>query len=356
MIRAENEAKAVNQKQTGNRQYIQDKRMNFRYPIFLDLTGKRCLVIGDGREIPAKAKALMEAGADVRQMKAREFKDADLAGCFLVITEQKDNSEIFRLAEERGILCNAVDDPANCRFIFGSIHRQGDLTISVSTNGRAPALAVRIKQQLEREIGPEYGALLELLKEVRPDITNRLPDFSARRELWYRIVDSDVLDLLRAGKRDGAVQAIRGMVEEAVASTVLHRQNNAMANSSDLQCQPLVAFIATRNPDQARQFYADRLGLPLTSNELPFALVFDANGIMLRVTVVNELTAAPYTVLGWSVRDIEGSVKSLQERGVRFERYPNMNQDELGIWTAPGGTRVAWFRDPDGNTLSLSQH
>ncbi len=129
-----------------------------------------------------------------------------------------------------------------------------------------------------------------------------------------------------------------------------------MANFFDLKDQPLVAFVATRDPDQARQFYADRLGLPLTSDELPFALVFDANGTMLRVTVVKELAAAPYTVLGWSVRDIEELVKNLKERGVQFERYPNMNQDDLGIWTAPSGTRVAWFRDPDGNVLSISQH
>lgn len=201
--------------------------MNFRYPIFLDLSGKKCLVIGEGREIEGKVSALVEAGADVRHVKAGEWSAADLAGCFLVITNQEDNSEVFRLAEAHSILCNAVDDPEHCRFSFGAVHRQGDLKIAVSTNGAAPAVAVRIKERLQREIGPEYGELLELLKMVRAEITNRIPDFSARRELWYRIVDSDVLGLLRAGQREAAVEAIREMVEEAVALGVRHNNVNA---------------------------------------------------------------------------------------------------------------------------------
>jgi siroheme synthase-like protein len=216
MIRAKNEAKAIDQEKTRNRQYIQDKRMNFRYPVFLDLSGKKCLVIGEGPEIAAKVNALIDAGADVTHLKEREFKASDLDGCFLVITHQEDNSEVFRLSEGRNILCNAMDDPENCRFIFGSVHRRGDLTIAVSTNGHAPALAVRLKERLQREIGPEYGELLELLKEARPELATRIPDFSVRRDLWYRIVDSDVLNLLRAGQRDEAVEAIRRMIEEAV--------------------------------------------------------------------------------------------------------------------------------------------
>lgn len=191
--------------------------MNFRYPIFLDLSGKKCLVIGEGREIAAKIDALVEARAQVKHLSAAEFKPADLTGCFLVIADLKDNSEIFRLAEAQNILCNAVDDPENCRFIFGSVHRQGDLTIAISTNGRAPALAVRLKERLQREIGPEYGALLELLKELRSEITARVPDFGARRELWYRIVDSNALNLLRAANRDAALQTIREIMEEEIA-------------------------------------------------------------------------------------------------------------------------------------------
>ncbi|HVW09658.1 MAG TPA: VOC family protein [Bryobacteraceae bacterium] len=118
----------------------------------------------------------------------------------------------------------------------------------------------------------------------------------------------------------------------------------------------LVGFIAASDPERAKRFYRDTLGLPLVSEELPFALVFDARGTMLRVTMVKEVAAAPYTVLGWSVPDIAAAVKALTAAGVRFQRYERMQQDELGIWTAPGGAKVAWFQDPDGNTLSISQH
>lgn len=189
--------------------------MNFRYPIFLDLSGKKCLVIGEGREIAAKIDALVAAGAEVKHLRAGEFKAADLTGCFLVIAGLEDNSEIFRLAEVQSILCNAADDPENSRFIFGSVHRQGDLTMAISTNGSAPALAVRLKERLQREFGPEYGEFLELLKAVKPQIAARIADFGVRRQLWYRIVDSEVLDLLREGKREEAVEAIREMMEEA---------------------------------------------------------------------------------------------------------------------------------------------
>jgi|SRR5689334_12731015 catechol 2,3-dioxygenase-like lactoylglutathione lyase family enzyme len=129
-----------------------------------------------------------------------------------------------------------------------------------------------------------------------------------------------------------------------------------MANEFNLNQHSLIAFVPTRDPDRAKAFYRDQLGLRLTSEQLPFALVFDAHGIMLRVTVVKELTPPPYTVLGWEVADIQEAVATLAKKGIQFERYPNMSQDQLGIWTAPGGSKIAWFRDPDGNTLSLSQH
>jgi precorrin-2 dehydrogenase/sirohydrochlorin ferrochelatase len=192
--------------------------MNFRYPIFLDLTGKKCVVLGDHPEIAQKLQALADAGARV-EWKHDGFDLNDLSGCFLVITSLPDNSEIFRFCEQRNILCNAVDDPEHCRFSFGSVHRQGDLAIAISTNGWAPALAVRLREQLEREIGPEYGELLAILKEVRHEIASRVEDFTARRNFWYRIVDSDVLEKLRANQRDSAMQAIRKMIEEAVNNT-----------------------------------------------------------------------------------------------------------------------------------------
>lgn len=116
----------------------------------------------------------------------------------------------------------------------------------------------------------------------------------------------------------------------------------------------LVAFVSTAEPGRAREFYAARLGLRLVE-ESPFALVFDAHGTMLRVTLVPDVVAAPYTVLGWTVPDIAAAIQHLAREGVEFDTYEGMGQDELAIWTSPGGAKVAWFRDPDGNTLSLTQ-
>jgi catechol 2,3-dioxygenase-like lactoylglutathione lyase family enzyme len=129
-----------------------------------------------------------------------------------------------------------------------------------------------------------------------------------------------------------------------------------MATPFQLGEQPIIGFVATREPDKAKTFYRDTLGLRLVAEQMPFALVFDANGTMLRVTVVKDFQPAGFTVLGWKVRDIAEAAKALRSNGVKFERYPGMEQDELGIWQAPGGSKVAWFRDPDGNTLSISEH
>jgi catechol 2,3-dioxygenase-like lactoylglutathione lyase family enzyme len=116
----------------------------------------------------------------------------------------------------------------------------------------------------------------------------------------------------------------------------------------------LIAFVPVTDLGRAREFYAGVLGLPQV-DQSPFACVFRVGPTMLRVTPVGERVAAGYTVLGWSVVDIGGAVRALVDRGVAFARYDGMEQDDLGVWTAPGGDRVAWFHDPDGNTLSLTQ-
>jgi catechol 2,3-dioxygenase-like lactoylglutathione lyase family enzyme len=116
----------------------------------------------------------------------------------------------------------------------------------------------------------------------------------------------------------------------------------------------LIGFVAVSDLDRARQFYGDTLGLPITE-ESPFALVADANGTMLRLTIVQQPAAAPYTVLGWNVADIESMIDQLTANGVQFTRYDGMNQDERAVWTAPGGAKIAWFLDPDGNNLSLTE-
>ncbi len=118
----------------------------------------------------------------------------------------------------------------------------------------------------------------------------------------------------------------------------------------------MVGFVGVRDAERAKAFYRDTLGLKLVLEELPFALVFDCQGTALRVTMVREVVAAPYTVLGWAVTDITATASRLAGAGVKLQRYPQIQQDELGIWTAPGRARVAWFQDPDGNLLSISQH
>ena len=117
---------------------------------------------------------------------------------------------------------------------------------------------------------------------------------------------------------------------------------------------PIVAFVGTQNAPRAKTFYGQTLGLRLVSED-PFALAFDANGTMLRVAIVPEVRAAGYTVLGWKVPDIKQSVAELKSKGVHFGKYEGLDQDAEGIWRSPAGARIAWFADPDGNTLSLTE-
>ena len=121
-----------------------------------------------------------------------------------------------------------------------------------------------------------------------------------------------------------------------------------------LGSRAVVAFVATRDPGRARAFYEGVLGLRLVADE-PFALVFDAHGTTLRVQKLQELAPARHTVLGWLVPDIAAAVRGLSAAGVAFERFPRLPQDDVGVCSFPGGGRVAWFRDPDGNTLSLTE-
>ena len=128
----------------------------------------------------------------------------------------------------------------------------------------------------------------------------------------------------------------------------------ALQKESLMGSQKLVAFVATRDSGRAKAFYRDTLGLHMVSED-EFALVFDAAGTMLRITSVQEVAAAKYTVLGWQVSDIVRTAKNLQKALITLERYAGMRQDELGIWNSPSGARVAWFKDPDGNTLGITQ-
>jgi uncharacterized glyoxalase superfamily protein PhnB len=124
--------------------------------------------------------------------------------------------------------------------------------------------------------------------------------------------------------------------------------------SAMLTARHLMAFVATTDAPRATAFYRDTLGLPLVSDD-PHAVVFFAGPSVLRLQKVETFVPAPFTVLGWHVPDIAAEVAALGARGVAFERYPFLTQDETGVWTTPDGAKVAWFKDPDGNVLSLTQ-
>jgi len=118
----------------------------------------------------------------------------------------------------------------------------------------------------------------------------------------------------------------------------------------------VMTFVATLDGARARSFYEGVLGLKVTSDDdFALALAVDGVGTMLRIQKVASFRPHPFTALGWRVKDIEGTVRELGRRGVAFERFEGLEQDEAGVWTSPSGTRVAWFKDPDGNVLSLSQ-
>lgn len=211
--------------------------MAYFYPVLLNLEGRRCLVIGGNAMAAEKALGLCAAGARVSVQAEtlvdelteaslleritwipRAWAPGDLAGYFLVVCAPDDrgvNARVYAEAEERGILFNALDDPPHCGFIFPSVHRQGDLVVAVSTSGTAPALAVRIRQAMGAELGPEYGAFLAMAREYRDAITSQIADFAPRRALWYRIVDSEIVPLLKRGDASGARSLFERLLAEA---------------------------------------------------------------------------------------------------------------------------------------------
>ena len=200
------------------------------YPIYLNLAGRPCVVVGGGKVAEGKVAGLLEAGARVRVIapeltpaladwardgrvahEPRAYAVGDLAGAFLVIgaTDEPDiNQQVWEEAEALRLLVNVVDDTPHCNFIAPAIVRQGDLVVAISTSGKAPALAVRLKEHIQELIGPEHARFLELAGTLREPLAERTPEFAARRALWYQLVDSDVLDLLRQGEETQAAARI----------------------------------------------------------------------------------------------------------------------------------------------------
>jgi uroporphyrin-III C-methyltransferase / precorrin-2 dehydrogenase / sirohydrochlorin ferrochelatase len=204
------------------------------YPAFLRLRGRPCVVVGGGAVAEDKVLGLLDAGAcvtvvspqlsrrleDLTEQGAiallrRPYRAGDLAGAFLAIAATDDgavNGAVWTEAEQRGILLNAVDDVPHCSFIAPSIHRQGDVTVAVSTAGKSPALAVRLRERIARAIGPEYATLADMLGRLRPEVQVRVPDARARTRLWYDIVDSDVMEFIRRGDVAGAERRIAELI------------------------------------------------------------------------------------------------------------------------------------------------
>ena len=211
--------------------------MTHFYPAFLDLRGRRAVVVGGGAIAEQKVVGLLDAGARVTVISPtvsrrlddlesagtvtigrRPYRPGDLAGACLAIAATDDravNRAVWAEAEARGVLLNAVDDLPHCSFIAPAIHRQGDVAVAISTAGKSPALAVRLRERIGRLIGPEYATLLELLVELRAELTRRVPDARIRTRLWYRIVDSDAIEWVRRGDIAGARARIGWLVEAA---------------------------------------------------------------------------------------------------------------------------------------------
>ncbi len=210
------------------------------YPVALDLCGRSCVVVGGDEAARAKVEGLLASGARVTVVapelvpglaaraasgavrhRARPYRPGDLAGAFLAISVVRDPAvagPFWEEAEALGIPANVMDDPPRCSFLAPSIVRRGDLTLAISTAGRAPALAVRLREWLERELGEEYGRFLELAGELRSPLAARRPDFAERRDLWYRLVDSDVLELLRRGDEEAASRRVAEITGVAPAA------------------------------------------------------------------------------------------------------------------------------------------
>jgi len=157
-----------------------------------------------------------------------------------------------------------------------------------------------------------------------------------------------------AGRQAAGTKKRRAAAAKALTTRRARTAATAATPGADLSRSNIMAFLATADGGRARTFYQLIVGLRLVDDD-PFALVFDGNGVMVRIQKVETVTPAPYTALGWKVADIRATIQSLQAKGVEVERYGELDQDDLGVWTSPSGARIAWFRDPDGHILSLTQ-
>lgn len=208
--------------------------MPFAYLVALELHGRRCVVVGGGPMAEHKVGGLLAAGARVSvvaehftpgldalgaggdvELVRRRWHPGDLDGAFLAVaadSDRVDNAELFRVAEERRVLFNAVDDPDHCHFAVPAIVRRGDVVVAVSTGGKAPAVAKRLREELASQLGPEWGTLVELLAEVRAETgagSDIDLDLDTKAERWQRALGQDLAGLVRAGRTEEAKDVVR---------------------------------------------------------------------------------------------------------------------------------------------------
>jgi precorrin-2 dehydrogenase len=206
------------------------------YPVFLNLKNKRIVVIGGGAVAERKVESLLGTGASIVlispevtarldslakknriQLQRRAYAPGDCAGAALVFSATDDadvSSAVFQEAKQGGTLVNTADQPSLCDFIMPAVVRRGDVAISISTGGTSPGLASQLRRKIGRIIGPEYAKLTELLSRARPEIRRQIPDSAERKALHYRILNSDILDLLRGDDLAGAERRLREIVRK----------------------------------------------------------------------------------------------------------------------------------------------
>lgn len=240
------------------------------YPVSLILQHRPCVVIGGGRIAEGKVRGLLEAGAVVRLISpaltpglqelasagrfewiGREYRTGDLAGAFLAIAATDHgavNRAVWAEAESRHVLLNAVDDVEHCHFHAPAIHRQGDLVVAISTAGKAPALAVRIKERIAELIGPAYGQWLDLLGTFREALVAAFADPRQRTAVWYRLVDSQGLDLVRRGDLAGARRHLDAIVQAAGRGSPEPPGGSDPVRSADPSTRRSVVYLVGAGP------------------------------------------------------------------------------------------------------------
>lgn len=226
------------------------------YPVYLNrLDEKRIVIIGGNHEAERKVNELLACDANLTVISpeltsnlqeladskrftwiSRTYTQGDLEGVFMVIVaefEGETNRKVFQEAEDRCILVNVMDDIPHCNFTFGSLIKRGPLTLSISTSGAAPTLAVRLRQKFEKEFGPEYEPFLEMMQALRDPMKEVYHDFDIRKDLWYRVVDSDVLGLFRENRSEEAYHKTREIVGSDVFDRAFKKDSTNMLSLRD---------------------------------------------------------------------------------------------------------------------------